>query len=241
MRLQKYLATCGVASRRTCERLITDGRVKVNGSTASLGCVIDPEKDTVLLDGKIVKPESRKVVIAFNKPVNVLSTSSDPQGRVTVLDYFKDFPYRLFSAGRLDYDSEGLLLLTNDGELAYRITHPKFSLNKTYYVVCSGILTPQDKQKLEQGIMLKDGLTSAASVGNVKIASNKKNTSFTIIIHEGRNRQVRRMLAALGHNTLVLRRISIGPVKLGSLPPGSFRQLSAYELNSLQSALRIKE
>lgn len=241
MRLQKYLASCGVASRRACEQLISDGRVKVNGLAAALGCIIDPEKDAVTLDGNIVKAESKKVVIAFYKPMNVVCTSYDPQGRDTVIDYFKDYEYRLFSAGRLDFDSEGLLLLTNDGDLAYRITHPKFVLDKTYYAICSGILTEADKQKLTQGVLLEDGLTSPAKVNNVQVAGNKKTTSFTITIHEGRNRQVRRMIAALGHDTLALRRIAVGPIKLGELAPGRFRSLAPDELNSLEFELSQKK
>ena len=141
MRLQKFMAEAGVASRRKCEELNGAGLVKVNGQVASLGTVIDPLNDRVEYAGKLLRPAEERVVFAFYKPRGVMCTASDPQGRATIMDYFKDVPYRLYSVGRLDYDSEGLLLMTNDGELAYKLTHPKFTVDKTYHAVCDGVLT----------------------------------------------------------------------------------------------------
>lgn len=235
MRLQKYLADAGVASRRKCEELITAGRVRVNGEIAQLGSTVE-ESDTVLLDGKPVKQEEKRVVVLLYKPRGVVSTASDPQGRKTVLDLVSDIPVRLYNVGRLDINSEGLLLLTNDGELAYRLTHPKFKVGKTYYAVTDGKLTASEIAKLTNGVELDDGMTAPARVQNVR-PTVFDGTSFEITIHEGRNRQIRRMLEAVGHKTLRLKRESFGPLTLGALAPGEYRVLPEAEYKQLLALL----
>jgi pseudouridine synthase len=239
MRLQKYLADSGIASRRKCEELISLGRVTVNGKKAELGCSVNPEADLIELDGRIVRPVEERVVYAFYKPQGVICTASDPQGRETVLEYFRDVPYRMFSVGRLDYDSEGLLIVTNDGELANALTHPGREVEKVYYVICDGRLDREQRRALETGVKLEDGVTAPARVFDV-YGANNGNTSFCIAIHEGRNRQIRRMLQAVGHETLLLRRVQEGPVKLGSMRPGEKRKICGIELERLKNALDRK-
>lgn len=231
MRLQKFMADAGVASRRKCEEYILAGRVKVNGRIAELGCRVEPE-DIVEFDGKRLTARENRVVIMLNKPQGVVCTCSDPEGRRTVVDYVKDLPYRLYNVGRLDYDSEGLILLTNDGDLAYRMTHPKFEMDKTYHVVCSGVMTERDISRLQSGVTLEDGVTSPAEISNVHLRRDGK-SELDITIHEGRNRQVRRMLAAVGKDTLLLRRIKEGPLELSGLKPGQWRFLTEQEIGAL--------
>ena len=234
MRLQKFMADAGVASRRKCEEYISAGRVKVNGAVAVIGCTVEPG-DTVEFDGNALMADVERVVIMLNKPQGVVCTCSDPEGRKTVIDYVKDLPYRLYNVGRLDYDSEGLILLTNDGDLAYRMTHPKFEMDKTYHVVCSGIIDRRDISRLQCGITLDDGVTSPAKVDNVIIRKDGK-SELDITIHEGRNRQVRRMIAAVGKDTLLLRRIREGSLKLGELKTGQWRFLTEQEIKALDPA-----
>ena len=236
MRLQKFMAEAGVASRRKCEEYIREGRVSVNGAVAAIGTEVEPEKDEILLDGERIFPESERVVIAFNKPRGVFCTVNDPEGRRTVMDYFKEVSHRLYHVGRLDCDSEGLLFMTNDGALAYKLMHPKFQIEKTYYVIAEGTLTNGEANALENGVLLEDGMTAPA---RLKPAAQKREgtTSFFISIREGRNRQVRRMVAAVGHKTLLLRRVSIGSIQLGTLKTGQWRYLSSEELRSLESSL----
>ena len=231
MRLQKFMADAGVASRRKCEEYILAGRVKVNGETAALGCSVE-QGDRVEFDGKPLTMQEQRVVLMLNKPQGVVCTCSDPEGRKTVVDYVKELPYRLYNVGRLDYDSEGLILLTNDGELAYRMTHPKFEMDKTYHVVCSGVINERDISRLTGGITLDDGVTSPAQVENVRVRRDNK-TELDITIHEGRNRQVRRMIAAVGKDTLLLRRIKEGPLELGDLKAGQWRYLTEQEVKAL--------
>ena len=238
LRLQKYLAEAGIASRRASEELITAGRVSVNGNTATLGMSIDPETDTVLFDGKPVKQEEEIITIMLNKPKGVVSTSDDPQGRKTVQEYVKDIPARLYNVGRLDINSEGLLLMTNDGELAHRMTHPKFSVAKTYFAICDGKLTPSEIASLVNGVTLDDGMTAPARVTRVN-PTTAGDTSFLITIHEGKNRQIRRMLEAIGHRTLRLKREKFGPLYLGDLKPGETRRLTQDEMRSLRHALGL--
>ena len=238
IRLQKYLADAGVASRRASEELITAGRVIVNGETAQLGMSVEPGKDTVLLDGKPVEQKEAIYTIVLYKPKGVVSTSEDPQGRSTVQEYVKDIPARLYNVGRLDINTEGLLLMTNDGELAYRMTHPKFSVEKTYYAICDGRLTASEIASLVNGVQLEDGMTAPARVERVR-ATKTGDTTFLITIHEGRNRQIRRMLEAVGHRTLRLKRERFGPVTLGDMKPGETRQLTQTELNALREALGL--
>ncbi|CCX41959.1 pseudouridine synthase [Clostridium sp. CAG:1024] len=237
-RLQKFMAEAGVASRRACEELIRQGRVTVNGETASLGRSVEPEQDRVELDGKPVQKEQRRTVILLYKPRGVVSTSSDPEGRRTVQDYFREIPERLYNVGRLDLNSEGLLLMTNDGALANRLTHPKYGVEKTYYAVCDGRLTASEAARLTNGIELEDGMTAPARVDAVR-TTQRGDTSFLITIHEGRNRQIRRMLEAVGHRTLRLKRERFGPLSLGTLAPGEWRKLSDEEIKKLENALGL--
>ena len=228
MRLQKYMAEAGVASRRKCEEMIQAGRVKVNGQTAVLGACVEPLQDQVELDGNPLGESQQKVTVILHKPKGVMCTAQDPQGRPTVGDYVRNLPVRVYNAGRLDYDSEGLLVMTNDGELAY----PRFCMDKTYAVICDGLLTKEQITALEHGVMLEDGPTHSAKVQEVYRLRNG-NTAFNITIHEGRNRQVRRMLEAVGHETLALKRVALGPLRLGDLPSGAYRSLTAREWNDL--------
>lgn len=238
MRLQKYLAESGVASRRASEELITAGRVSVNGTTATLGMSVDPEADTVLLDGKPVRQAEELITIMLYKPKGVVSTSDDPQGRKTVQEYVKDIPARLYNIGRLDLNSEGLLLMTNDGELAHRMTHPKFSVEKTYYAICDGKLMPSEIASMTNGVTLDDGMTAPAKLTHIR-PTQAGDTSFLITIHEGKNRQIRRMLEAVGHRTLRLKRERFGPLSIGELKPGETRRLSNEELLALKRALGL--
>lgn len=228
MRLQKFMACAGIASRRKCEELISAGFVSVNGRRATVGESVDPDNDDVMYDGKKVTVGAEKIVIAFNKPKFVLCSSSDPQGRKTVQDYFTEFPVRLYNVGRLDYDSQGLVFMTNDGDFAYAVMHPSREIEKEYYVVCDGVLSADEAASLSSGVMLEDGKTSPATIRKVKPVAEGR-TSFCISIHEGRNRQIRRMLAAVGHKTLLLRRIRIGQITLGELSPGEWRRLTKKE------------
>lgn len=235
MRLQKYLADAGIASRRASEKLITDGRVRVNGAVATLGMSVS-EEDEVLFDGQPVRVAETRAVIMLYKPRGVVCTSDDPEGRPTIQQYFLDLPYRLYSIGRLDLNSEGLLLMTNDGELAYRLTHPKFGVEKTYYVVTDGTLTATEIAALTNGVQLDDGITAPAKVDNVR-TTVRGDTSFLITIREGRNRQIRRMAEAVGHKTLRLKRERFAGLTIGSMQPGEWRFLSDEELKKLEPLL----
>ena len=237
MRLQKFMADCGVASRRACEQIISDGRVTVNGIPAVLGMSVE-ETDDVRLDGKPLKPAEKRVVLMLYKPRGVVSTSSDEAGRKTVQAFVGDLPYRLYNVGRLDLNSEGLLLLTNDGELCNHLMHPRYGVEKTYRVVCDGTLSASEIAALTNGVQLEDGITAPAKVTNIR-RSTTGGTAFSITIHEGRNRQIRRMLEAVGHRTLRLKREAYGPLKLGDLRPGEWRYLSEEEIAALFSAARI--
>jgi pseudouridine synthase len=238
IRLQKYLAERGVASRRASETLIETGRVKVNGETAKLGMSVDPDTDEVTLDGNLIQHPEQPVTVMLYKPKGVVSTSDDPQGRKTVQEYVRDIPARLYNVGRLDINTEGLLLMTNDGELAYHMTHPKFSVEKTYYAVCDGKLLPSEIALLVNGVSLDDGMTAPAKVTRVR-ATKAGDTSFLLSIHEGKNRQIRRMLEAVGHRTLRLKRERFGPLSIGDLKPGETRLLTQEELLALRRALGL--
>lgn len=231
MRLQKYLASCGVASRRTAEKLIADGRVSVDGQIITeMGVQVEVGQD-IRVDGKLVTPEPEKRYIMYHKPAGEVTTASDPEGRATVLDKFRDFPVRLYPIGRLDYDSEGLLLLTNDGDLTERMLHPSHEVEKVYLARVSNEFTPAEARRLENGVMVDGRKTARAKV---KILGFKNlYTDILVTIHEGRNRQVRKMVAEVGHEVVMLRRIRFGPVKLGELPRGMWRELTSEELSEL--------
>ena len=232
MRLQKYLASCGVASRRAAEKMITDGRVSVNGTIVTeLGSQVDKNADVVLVDGTAVTPEAEKHYLAYNKPAGEVTTVSDPEGRDTVMDRFRDYPVRLFPVGRLDYDTEGLLLLTNDGELMNRLLHPSFEIPKSYLARVSNFVTDEEIRSLRKGVMIEGKLTSPAEVRLIR--HDTFATDLLITIHEGRNRQVRKMIAAVGHQVVRLRRVRFGPVQLGDLPVGMWRKLTEEEIAKL--------
>ncbi len=233
IRLQKYLAVCGIASRRASEKIIIDGRVSVNGKTVTqLGTCVDELLDIVTVDGSPVSPEAEKHYIAYNKPVGEVTTAHDPEGRSTVMDKFSDYPVRLFPVGRLDYDSEGLILLTNDGDMMNRVLHPSHEVLKTYWTKISNHVTPDEIIALRKGVMIDGKITSPASVRLIR--ENTFDTVLLISIHEGRNRQVRRMAEAVGHKVISLRRVGFGPVSLGDLPVGMWRPLTAAEISKLK-------
>ena len=228
-RLQKVLARAGFGSRRAAEELIADGRVTVNGAVAVLGQRVDPESDRVAVDGIGVGIRSGLVYYLLNKPTGVVTTASDPQGRPTVVDLVPVEP-RVFPVGRLDADSEGLLLLTNDGELTHRLTHPSFGVEKEYLVEVEGEPSPGVVRRLREGVELEDGVTAPAQVAPVG------DRALRVVIHEGRNRQVRRMCAAVGHPVRRLVRTRIGPLAERTLRPGEWRPLTLAEVRSLEQA-----
>ncbi len=231
MRLQKYLALSGVASRRAAEKLIAEGHVTVDGEVITeMGVQIEIGQD-IRVDGKLVTPEPEKKYIMYHKPAGEVTTASDPEGRATVLDKFRDYPVRLYPVGRLDYDSEGLLLLTNDGDLTERMLHPSMEVEKTYLARVSNELTQQEARRLEAGVMVDGRKTARAKV---KILGFKGlYTDILVTIHEGRNRQVRKMVEQVGHQVVMLRRIRFGPLKLEDLPRGMWRELTEEELREL--------
>ncbi len=232
IRIQKFIAQAGIASRRKAEELILEGRVIVNGKLATIGMKLDPERDHVRVDGRMIKRVEKKVYIIFNKPRRVITSLTDPWGRDTVMSYLIGVKEKVYPVGRLDYDSEGLLLLTNDGELAHSILHPSRHIPKTYIVKVHGIISDNDIKRLEQGVMLNDGITAPAKVKRLRETEN--NTWLEITIYEGRKRQLRRMLEKLGHPVMRLRRIAIDGIKLGNLKSGQWRYLTHDELRRLK-------
>ena len=232
-RLQKYMASCGVASRRKCEEIILAGKVKVNGVLVNeVGTKVNPLKDIVEYEGKIISKEENKVYIMLNKPEGYISSVKDEKGRDTILDIVK-VKERVYPIGRLDYDSSGLLLLTNDGEIYNKIIHPRVEIVKKYIAVVDGEITDNDIKEFEIGIDIDGYITAPAEV---KIISNDKAISTVeVAIHEGKNRQIRKMFAALDHEVLSLKRISIGGIKLGYLKRGEYRELNKDEINYINS------
>ena len=228
-RLQKVLARAGLGSRRHCEELISAGRVIVDGETARLGDRVDPESAVVEVDGAVVAVRPGLVHYLLNKPAGVVTTVEDTHGRPTVIELVPDEP-RVFPVGRLDMDSEGLLLLTNDGSLAHRLTHPSFGVEKEYLVQVEGEPRRADLRQLREGVELDDGVTAPAKVAMIEPSL------LRIAIHEGRNRQVRRMCEAVGHPVRRLVRTRIGPLVDRRLGPGEWRELSTDELRSLERA-----
>ncbi len=231
MRLQKFLAQAGVASRRASEQLISQGRVEVNGRTAELGSSVDPSKDRVRVDGRPVALGSNRVLIAFNKPSGCVTTASDPQGRKTVMDFLPDFGTRIFPVGRLDYDAEGLLLLTNDGELANRLLHPRYGITKVYDVKMKGLPDQKAIEELRSGVRIEEGVTAPAEVEVLRWLPGS--AWLRITLHQGWNRQLKRMGLAVGHPVLKIRRIAYGPVALGTLPTGKHRPLGRGEIRKI--------
>lgn len=232
MRLQKYLASCGVASRRKCEGYILEGKVTVNGETINtLGTKVE-EGDEVCFCGKKVSLQEDYVYYMLNKPVGYVTTVQDEKQRQTVLDLIQDDSHRVFPVGRLDFNTSGLLLLTNDGELTYELTHPKHHVNKCYEVKVKGRLTKAAQHALRTGVMLEGKKTYPAELKIIR--EGEKSTLFHLTIHEGRNRQVRRMCEAVGYPVMSLSRISVGKLTLGDLEMGAYRSLTPKEISYLK-------
>ena len=229
IRLQKVLAQAGLGSRRTCDELIDAGRVRVNGERARPGQRVDPEVDVVEVDGAQIGVRQGLVHLLLNKPAGVITTADDPQGRPTVVDLVPAEP-RVFPVGRLDADTEGLLLLTNDGDLAHRLTHPSYGVEKEYLAEVEGVPKPGAIRRLREGVDLEDGRTSRAKVAVLG------DRLLRITIHEGRNRQVRRMCEAVGHPVRRLVRTRIGPLVDRTLAPGEWRALVQDEVRALERA-----
>jgi len=235
-RLQKFIAKAGVTSRRKAEKLILEGRVKVNGEVIrTLGVKIDPEKDIVEIDNKIVKPD-KKIYIALYKPVGYISSLYDPFGRRTIKDLLRDkVPFRVYPVGRLDFDSEGLLLCTNDGEIANVLIHPRYKIPKVYEVLIDGIPKEEELKKLREGVILEEGKTLPAKF-DILWKDRRKNISFLrVVLYQGLKRQIRRMFALFGYEVLKLKRVRIGEITLGKLKPGEFRFLDEREEKWLKS------
>jgi 23S rRNA pseudouridine2605 synthase len=228
-RLQKVLARAGFGSRRVCDDLIAEGRVEVNGDVAQLGRRVDPEVDRIKVDGVDVSVRPGLVYYLLNKPAGMVSTASDPEGRPTVVSAVPSEP-RVHSVGRLDAATEGLLLLTNDGDMTFRLTHPRFGVEKEYLAEVEGVPRPAAIRALREGVELEDGMTAPAKVSVVG------ERGLRIVIHEGRNRQVRRMCLAVGHPVVRLARVRIGPLADRALAPGQWRALNLEEVRALEEA-----
>lgn len=238
IRLQKVLATAGLGSRRACENLISAGRVQVDGTTVrELGVRVDPKTAVVHVDGKRLQLDTSMVTIALNKPFGVVSTMHDPQGRRSLAEFVADRPERLFHVGRLDAETEGLLLMTNDGELANRLAHPSHGVPKTYLATVEGRVKGTVAQRLRSGVQLEDGPVKVDSYKVVDTAPDA--TLIEVVLHEGRNHVVRRMFEAVGHPVTRLLRTQVGPIRLGTLQPGRSRVLGREELGALMAAVDL--
>lgn len=234
IRLQKYLADCGVASRRKCEELILQGKVSINGKKViELGVKVTSGKDKVYLEGKEVRPENKRIYIMLNKPEGYITTAREQFDRPSVMDLLKGVEQRVFPVGRLDKDTSGLLLLTNDGEYSYALTHPKHHIKKMYVAEIRGIPDSQKLDKFRKGLRIEDYTTQPAEIRIV--SSGKKTSIVEITIYEGRNRQVKKMCSTIGHPVISLKRIAVGNLQLGDLPVGRWRYLKGFELKLLYS------
>jgi 23S rRNA pseudouridine2605 synthase len=233
-RLQKILSEMGVASRRQAEDLIREGRVTVNGRPARIGDKVDPSRDHIKVDGRLVTSHGAKVYIMLHKPKNVVTTAEDPEGRTTVMDLVKKRGPRLFPVGRLDFDAEGILLLTNDGELAHRLSHPSFQVPRTYSVKVKGKPTAEEVRKVSLGIALEDGPTAPCRA--VLRKETRENVWVEMTLHEGRNRQVKRMWERMGYLVLKLKRVSFAGLSLRDLKAGEYRHLLPGEVEKLKRA-----
>lgn len=230
IRLQKYMADCGVDSRRKCEQIILGGKVKVNGKTVTELGVKVTDNDKVEVNGELIKPVTKKVYIAMNKPVGYVTTVSDEFGRPTVMNLVEDEIFtRVYPVGRLDFDTEGLLIMTNDGDLTYKLTHPKHVIFKTYVAVLNEVPQPKDIERLKKGVMVDGRKTQPAKLNWLK------DNVIEISISEGRNRQVRKMFEAVGYEVISLQRISVGNINLGNIPLGRWRHLVPAEISYLKS------
>ena len=234
-RLQKFMASCGIASRRKCEELILLGKVKVNGNIIEeLGFKVNPFEDIVEYDGRVITKEERKVYIMLNKPEDVITSVKDEKDRKTVIDIVK-VNERIFPIGRLDYDSSGLILLTNDGELYNKIIHPRVELDKKYVAVVKGEVSLDDKEKFESGIDIGGYITAPAKLKMLEYSHRKDLSTIEVCLHEGKNRQIRKMCSAINHEVMSLKRVSIGNIRLGQLKKGEYRYLNDEEMKYLMS------
>ena len=233
VRLQKYIAMSGAASRRAAETMISEGRIAINGKTVTeQGVKVEIGCDSVTLDKKTLEIKDKKYYIMLNKPVGYVSTVNDQFDRPTVVDLVRpEISTRIFPVGRLDYETEGMLLMTNDGSFTYKVTHPKFHVNKTYIAVINGGITIPDLNRLRSGVRIEDYKTSPAEVEILDAEMGK--TAIKITIHEGKNRQVRKMFESLGYKVSALQRIKIGELELGNLPVGRWRHLTSHEISCL--------
>jgi len=231
-RLQKVMARSGVASRRGSEELILAGKVEVNGKVVTtLGVKVDPTRDRIRVNGKLIKPSSKNVYYLLHKPTNVISSCHDPQGRPTVLDFLPGVKERIYPVGRLDYDSEGLVFLTNDGDTALIFSHPRYQVPKSYLVQMQGLPSAGALRRLGEGIRLSDGWTAPAKAKVIERLAGS--TLLVLEIHEGKNRQIRRMCDAIGHPVISLKRFRMGPLDLEGLGLGEFRRLEPREIRDL--------
>jgi 23S rRNA pseudouridine2605 synthase len=235
-RLQKILAAAGLGSRRACEALIAAGRVSVNGRRAALGESADPDRDEIALDGEPIRREAFEYWVV-NKPTGVLSTVRDTRGRPTVMDLVPDRMARVYPVGRLDQDTEGLVLLTNDGELTHRMLHPSFGAEREYWVTSRGQISDSVLARLAAGVELDDGLTAPAQVGGASFDPSSKRTRFSLTLIEGKKRQIRRVMRELGHPVVQLVRVRMGPIHLGDLTPGDSRPATSGERRALLGQL----
>lgn len=233
VRLQKYLAECGIASRRKCEEYIEQGKVEVNGKiVAELGTKINPEKDKVKFEGKEIKESSRLVYILLNKPIGYVTTTDEQFGRDKVLDLVK-VKERVVPVGRLDMYTSGALILTNDGDFVYKVTHPKHEITKTYTVTIKGIIKSEEVEKLREGVDIEGYITKPAKVKILKTDTEKNISRLEIIIHEGKNRQVRRMCEAIGKRVIALHRSKIGKISVKDIELGKWRYLKSEEVKEI--------
>ena len=236
MRINKYIALCGVASRRKAEELILAGRVTVNDEVMTeLSYKVDEENDIVKVDDKLIKEENKLVYILLNKPEGYITTVKDQFDRPSVLDLVSDIKERVYPIGRLDYETSGLLLLTNDGDLTYKLTHPKHEVDKTYMAIVKGVPNAQEIKNFEEGLYIEDYKTAPAKIKVVKINEEKNYSICQIKIHEGKNRQVRKMCKAINHPVLRLRRSAMGKIKIGDCEIGKYRYLTEDEVKYLKS------
>ena len=234
MRLEKYIATSGIASRRSVKKSIHAGFVTVNGEPVLVpGHPINVEIDTVEFEGKQVEPLSEHIYLMLNKPAGYLTTRHDERGRPTVMDLVADLPNTIYPVGRLDLETEGLLLFTNDGDFAHRLLHPSHEVEKTYLAWVKGIPSDTGVQRLRQGVTISSGTTAPAKVKRLRLSKDSTSTKFEVVIHEGKNRQVRLMFKAVGHPVIRLKRVQIGNLRLGNLPFGAHRFLTPEEIAEL--------
>ena len=233
MRINKYIAQAGIASRRKADELVANGNVKVNGLTLSEAGYDVKDGDVVEVNGHIIEPEDKKVYILLNKPLGYVTTVSDDRQRPTVMELVADVDARIFPVGRLDYNTSGMLIMTNDGDFAYRMTHPKHEVPKTYRARVSGVLSGEKCAQLQKGVDIGGFITSRARVSIIK--GTQRSTIVDITIHEGKNRQVRKMFRAVGNSVQELQRIAIGEIRLGRLAEGHYRKLTREEIEYLKN------